>query len=93
MSELNLTPNELAVLKGARVNNFCDAGDKDDGSPWVFAVIEYSKLDEKVARGVLSSLVKKGLVEIYDAEGRNKANDMYLIFTDKAFDLVAKGVI
>lgn len=60
---MHLTENEKIVLNaGCKSNyeNFCV------GRTWVFDVIDCSKLDAKVARGVISSLVKKELVEVCD---------------------------
>ncbi len=51
----------------------------------MFDAIHYSKLDPKVARGVASSLVKKGLVEVFDNEGRGKANDMVIAPTKEGY--------
>ncbi len=87
---LNLTENELAILKGARINEYCDAY---ESTPWVFSVIDYSKLDAKVARGVISSLVKKDLIQIEDYEGNNNPDDMILHFTKKAKELCDQGII
>lgn len=78
---MNLTENEIIILKASRTNNFCDA--VEDDTPWVFAVIDESHLDPKVARGTISSLVKKGLVIVFDYEGRGRANDMCFTLTDE----------
>jgi hypothetical protein len=75
------TDNEKAILKGARDNEYSDAFD-DNGLPWVFAVINQSGLDPKVARGAIASLVKKGIITISDWEGKGCTNDMILAITD-----------
>jgi hypothetical protein len=75
------TDNEKAILKGARDNEYSDAFD-DDGLPWVFAVINESGLNPKVARGAIASLVKKGIVTVSDWEGKGRADDMILAVTD-----------
>lgn len=76
----SLTANEKALLKASRTNDYCDA--VEDDSPWVFAVIQSSRLDPKVARGAIASLVKKGLVIIGDYEGKGRDHDMYFELTD-----------
>jgi predicted methyltransferase len=63
---MNITENERKLLQGARSSDFGDA--YLDEYPWVFDVIDRSGLESKVARGVLSSLVKKDLIEIESSE-------------------------
>lgn len=70
---MSLTENEKALLRASRTNEFTDA--VDEGSPWVFAVISESKVQPKIARGAIASLVKKGLVIVADYEGIGKADD------------------
>jgi hypothetical protein len=43
----------------------------------------------KAQRGNLSDLVKKGLIQIGDSEGRGRARDQYLVFTDSGVELAA----
>jgi predicted transcriptional regulator len=81
---MNLTENEKAIMKAgcdSEYDNFCEA------PTWVFSVIDNSKLDAKIARGVISSLVKKGLVEVFDNEGRGKANDMAITATESGIEI------
>ncbi len=86
---MKFTENEKAIFKGARDNNFEDCFEEYCpgylNNTWVFAVIEGSGLDPKVARGAIASLVKKGMVQIDDYEGKGRANDM-------TFCLTAEGV-
>ena len=58
-----LTELEIKVLQAARKTNF---GDCLEGGQWSFAVCDAAGLDPKVYRGVVSSLIKKGLVTIWD---------------------------
>ena len=77
---MTLTEKEKIILKAgcdSEYNSICSGGD------WVFATIDNSKLGSKVARGVISSLVKKGLIEIEDQEGNGKPNDMAIFCTKK----------
>lgn len=66
---IKLTEKETLIMKAGRSNNF---GDCMEYPQWSFAVIDYSTLDAKVARGVISSLVKKGLVFIQGEKGENE---------------------
>lgn len=54
-----------------------------ENGQWSFSVCDASGLDEKVYRGVASSLIKKNIIEIYDYEGKGKYEDMLLELTDK----------
>lgn len=74
MLNMNLTAMEIKILNAMRKNEFDDGLDVD--CVWVFSVIENSGIEGTKARGVISSLVKKGLVfadgEVigYTEEGR-----------------------
>lgn len=61
-SKVELTTREKLILNAMRTNEYSDLLESD--SEWTFTVIDNSGLTEKVARGVLSSLVKKGLIEV-----------------------------
>jgi hypothetical protein len=79
---MHFTDNEKAIFKGARDNQYQDCFENGFGTcAWVFAVIDESGLDPKVARGAIASLVKKGMVEISDWEGKGRADDMVLALT------------
>jgi hypothetical protein len=80
MKKDGLTELEVKVLEASRNTDF---GDCLEYGQWSFAVCEKSGLDEKIYRGVVSSLVKKGLVNIWDQEGRGKSGDMVFDFTDE----------
>jgi hypothetical protein len=60
-----LTELEIKVLQAARKTDY---GDCLEGGQWSFAVCDAADLDPKVYRGVVSSLIKKGLVTIWDDE-------------------------
>lgn len=55
---MNLTENEIAVLKSAT----CEYGTFEYGFTYEIQVYNYSNVYSKVARGALSSLVKKGIL-------------------------------
>lgn len=74
-----LTELEIKVLNAARHTNF---GDCMEECQWSFAVCDEAKLSEKVYRGVVASLVKKGLIWIEDNEGRGLYRDMVFGFKD-----------
>ena len=84
MKTQNLTELEVKVLEASRKTDF---GDCLEYGQWSFAVCDKSGLDEKVYRGVVSSLVKKGLIQIFDQEGRGKFKDQVFEFTDKGRSL------
>lgn len=86
---IDLTENEKAILKGgcdSDFDNFCSELGNDYCGTWVFDAIDKSKLDPKSARGVISSLVKKGVVTILDNEGNGKSRDMVVIPTKIGYD-------
>lgn len=58
------TSNEIAIFRGSRDNEYANVF--EEGGSWVFSVIDYSGLKPKVARGVISSLVKKKIIQIID---------------------------
>ncbi len=84
---MNITDNEKAILKGgcdSDYDNFCE------NPTWVFDAIDKSGLSPKVARGVISSLVKKGLVVIEDNEGKKgkgRSDDMTIFATDEGVNV------
>lgn len=87
LGRVNLTKNEKIIMHSgceSDFDNFCEFG------TWVFDVIDKSKLDPKVARGVISSLVKKGLVVVEDQEGRGNSNDMAIIATKEGVKVCAE---
>lgn len=77
----NLTENEKAILRGSCDNEFANAFEENNLT-WVFAAIATSGLSPEVARGAISSLVKKGIVEISGYEGKKKTEDMMIALTE-----------
>ena len=80
---------ELATLTDATLKTFMayakDAGNWG-GNPWVSGGnVECTQ----AMRGNLADLVKKGLIEIHDHEGRGRAKDMYLTFTQEGVALAS----
>lgn len=63
----NLTENEVKVMIAARNNEYGDC--ISAGSTWSFTVCDNSGLTEKVYRGVVSSLIKKGYIRIGGPRG------------------------
>lgn len=61
------TASEIAIFKGSRDNEYANVF--KEGRSWVFTVIDYSGLDPKVARGSISSLIKKGIVQVIEDNG------------------------
>ncbi len=81
MEFMEFTELEKKVLKTSRETDF---GDILDYPLWVDAIIDNSELDPKIARGVISSLVKKGIfiVSNYDK------NDKTISVTDKGRKII-----
>lgn len=75
---MKLTRMEKMVLNAMRENDYNDA--LQDGGTWLFCATEYSGLDTKQARGALSSLVKKELVEV--TEIKEAPNESMVGFTE-----------
>lgn len=84
---IHTTERENEILRAAWDQPCGFTGGVDGGTPWVFAVIDESGIPATEARGVLSSLVKKGLVQIDDYEGKARPDDMILSFTMKGKDI------
>ena len=57
-----LTDMERKIIWASRKSDYIDAA---KGATWVFDVIDKSGIDPKQARGVISSLIKKGLVNVF----------------------------
>lgn len=77
---MELTNLEILVLNASQKTDFGDCAEK---LVWNFAVQDASKLDSKIYRGVVSSLIKKGLVSIYDYENKGKYEDMIFQLTEE----------
>jgi|WetSurMetagenome_2_1015567.scaffolds.fasta_scaffold01476_4 hypothetical protein len=89
MKTENLTKFEILVLEASRKTDF---GDCLEYGQWSFAVCNKSGLDEKIYRGVVSSLVKKGLISIWDEGGKGRFKDQVFEFTDKGRELFIKEI-
>lgn len=77
---MNLTEWEKKILIASTHTEFGSA--LEDNWPWIWSVIDHSGLDSKQARGVLSSLIKKGLVCIDDYSGKGNSNDFIFVLSD-----------
>lgn len=95
MKTENLTELEVKVLKASRVTDF---GDCLEHGQWSFAVCDKSGLNGKIYRGVVSSLIKKGLITIWDNgrvwDGKIIAGyeeNQVFEFTDKGRELFMSG--
>lgn len=80
---MKLTEKEIKILNGMRENEYNDALANDEGEydfikhcgTWTFTAIDNSGLDAKIARGVISSLIKKGLVIANTVSNKARYND------------------
>jgi len=61
-----LTELEKKVVLGSLKSEY---GSAAEDYIWMFSVVEHSGLTGKVARGVVSSLVKKGVAVVHNYEG------------------------
>lgn len=86
MKTNGLTELEIQVLEGCRRTDY---GDCLECGQWSFAVCDAARLDPKVYRGVVSSLIKKGLVSVRDEEPGNNKFDPYR--ETMVFDLTDEG--
>lgn len=81
---INLTDMERAILVAARNSDF---GDAVLEAVWTDTTVEDSRLSEKQARGVLSSLIQKGLIEV------SGGKDSTIAITDLGFEVCqAQGI-
>lgn len=80
----NLTENEIACLLAARNNEY---GDCMEGGTWSFSIAQNAHLNEKVYRGVVSSLIKKGYATV-----QGKRNDEVFALTTKGKQLFSDYV-
>ncbi len=81
---MKLTNMEKMVLNAMRDNDYNDA--LQDGGTWLFCATEYSGLDTKQARGALSSLVKKELVEVNIERISNESTVGFTEAGEKVFE-------
>lgn len=62
---MKLTPMEIKILNAMRNNEYNDALEENGAcGTWSFTAIYNSGIEAKKARGVISSLIKKGLVGV-----------------------------
>jgi len=76
---MKLTPMEKALMIGMTCNDYTD-GTEGSWGQWTWAVIDASGIDPKKARGVLSSLIQKGMVT--EETFARPVNDYCLYFTE-----------
>ena len=89
MNTTGLTDLEVIVLKAAR---HTDYGDCLENGQWSFSVCDAAKLDPKVYRGVASSLIKKGLVYVWNDVDPGYKNNLNNVLWDEAvFEYTDKG--
>ena len=79
MVTIKVTELEKQVLEALAGNTYAELGYSDVGFP---ELREGTGKDNKVLRGVVSSLVKKGLVEVDEREDEGYGNntDMHIIY-------------
>ena len=76
---MEITKLEKRMLEGIVNSEFNDTDELAEVSVWTHSAIDASKLDAKQARGVIASLVKKGLVDNYIA---SNPDDCIISYTE-----------
>jgi len=89
--EIRLTKLETSLLNAMRENEYNDALESGGCGTWTFTAIDNSGMAGKTASGVISSLVKKGLViaDVVTAKERRNGDEDSICFTElgcKLFD-------
>lgn len=77
---INLTPMEKSLMIAMTTNEYAAGREEASWGGWTWAVIDDSGIAPKQARGVLSSLIQKGLVT--EETFARPVNDYSLHFTD-----------
>ena len=96
---MKLTKFEKIYLRAMPKSCFNDrADDYKNGGVWQWSVTdEITEFTAEQARGVVSSLVKKGLIVIDDYEGQGQAKDMVVTMTEKGqaieVDLIMQEIL
>lgn len=85
MKTLKLTQMEIQILNAMRYNEYNDCL-QDHCGTWTFSVIENAGIDPKKARGVISSLLKKGLVEVNEKTSSDPESIGYTEAGEKLFE-------
>lgn len=75
-----VTEKERQMLQASIDDCFGDASQETDeeicNAPWTFSVIDTSEMSSAVGRGVISSLVKKGLIEVSNPDTEDSSITM-----------------
>ena len=90
-SSVELTELEQNMMKSIPADDFFEHG--LDSVIWLDCFIDGLDMDSKIARGVLASLIKKGLivVDIYKENGKNQST---MALTDEGQDwLIEQGIV
>lgn len=81
-NEINLTPLEQTLL-----NAFIDHLYAEEGFSDVEAndLAKWTNTDIKIVRGVLGSLIKKGIVDIFQQQGERQNQFHQIIYLNQAY--------
>ena len=85
---MKLTENETKLIDSIRTSSETTG----ENEKWVDEAFEDVDMDPKTGRGVLSSLVKKGLVTVGDNDGRGRSQDMYVTLTETGKSIGTKVI-
>jgi hypothetical protein len=84
---MKLTVMEIKILNAMRNNEYNDALDSFPLGTWSFTAIDNSGIKPNIARGVISSLVKKGLVYVHEGGKDKNAEPEVIGFEQAGVDL------
>jgi DNA-binding MarR family transcriptional regulator len=80
MKNLNLTELETTVLTSFINHLYAEQGFSDVEAS---DLARWTKTDIKIVRGVLSSLIKKGLVYIFQQQGQTQNDSIQIVYLDE----------
>ena len=80
MKNLNLTELETTVLTSFINHLYAEQGFSDVEA---IDLARWTKTDIKIVRGVLSSLIKKGLVYIFQQQGQTQNDSIQIVYLDE----------
>lgn len=82
-----LTEMEIKILEAARCDS-CFGDYLECHGNWSFSICDSVGIPEKQYRGVISSLIKKGYIQIWDYENESPGK-----FRNSVFDYTKKGAM
>ena len=84
-TEIKVTELEKEVLLAGKDSDFTE--EFEIYGTWMWEIQDLSGIDSKQFSGITSSLIKKGLITIFDNEGFGRSDDMVLALTKKGAEV------